>query len=208
MSDNSLPEILVSKAETIVNTLKQTDYQFKEKIDEANGIYDCDCNGFVGFILEKLAEEHYLLIPKEAGQYRPRAFKYFEFFDSLTPDSTQGWRKVDLLADARRGDIVAWRFPEIKIGHNTGHVLFLAETPTADDTGALKARVYDSAAQAHFDDTRATSVSHTGVGSGFMNFRVDAEGRPIAFQFAPGDAFESFPIAIGRVGPLPEIAAS
>lgn len=204
MTDNPLPEQLASKAENIVNTLTQTDYQSHEKIDTTLGIYDCDCNGFVGFVLDAVAPEHFKMIPKETTQLRPRAFKYFEFFVSLTPESPGGWHRIDLLRDARRGDIMAWRFPEIKVGHNTGHVLFLAETPVVDDSGHSSVRVYDSAAQAHFDDTRATGKFPTGVGTGFIHFQVDAEGKPIAFQFAPSDGFETFAIAIGRVEPLSE----
>jgi hypothetical protein len=64
--------------------------------------------------------------------------------------------------------------------------------------------VYDSAAGPHFDDTRGdgTVDSPSGVGTGFINFQVDADGRPIAFQFGPSAGFDVFPIAIGRVEPF------
>lgn len=48
---NILPQQLAARAESIVDTLKQTDYQHHDNIDIAKGIYDCDCNGFVGFVL-------------------------------------------------------------------------------------------------------------------------------------------------------------
>ena len=167
------------------------------------GIYDCDCNGFVGFVLERAARYHYKMIPKETDQPRPRAFKYYEFFRLWTPESTGGWHQIDFLRDARRGDIIAWRFPEVDIeeGKNTGHVFFVAETPTIIDSDIFAIRVYDSAAVAHFDDTRGDGES--GVGSGFINFAVDDTGRPMAFQFGPSeDQFVTLPIAIGRVEPL------
>jgi hypothetical protein len=112
------------------------------------------------------------------------------------------------LKDARRGDIIAWRFPEIETGHDTGHVCFAAETPVVDDSGIFSVRVYDSAAEPHFDDTRGDGDGEfeSGVGSGFTNFKVDELGRPTAFQFAPSKDFTTLPIAIGRVEPLPEIA--
>jgi hypothetical protein len=204
MPSNPLPAQLASQAESIVNTLKQTDYQFTEKIDQANGVYDCDCNGFVGFVLQGASAEHYSMIPIEANQPRPRAFEYYDFFDTLTPESTGGWHRIDYLKDARRGDIIAWRFPEVVAGQNTGHVFFVGDTPKLD-SGVFAVRVYDSADQPHFQDTRGAGAGQfpTGVGSGFINFQVDAEGRPIAFQFSPSAAFETFPIAIGRVEPLP-----
>ncbi|MGA7410220.1 MAG: hypothetical protein WBW33_07025 [Bryobacteraceae bacterium] len=51
----SLPQQLASQAEFIVNNLQQTDYQHTENIDEDRGVYDCDCNGFVSFVMERAA---------------------------------------------------------------------------------------------------------------------------------------------------------
>jgi hypothetical protein len=206
----TLPEQIAALAESIVNTLTQTDYQHADKIDPATGVYDCDCNGFVGFVLPAVAPQHFALIPQETSQPRPRAFEYFDFFASLTPDSTGGWRRIDLLTDARRGDIMAWRFPTIEPDENTGHVVIVAETPSLDPSGGFFVmRVYDSAAEAHFDDTREpggqpSPTGKTGVGSGFINFKVDGAGRPIAYLFAPPITAEySYrSIAIGRAEPL------
>jgi hypothetical protein len=91
----------------------------------ATHAYDCDCNGFVGFVLERFAPDHYLMIPKEPDQPRPRAFKYYSFFNSLnpqspeSPESSGGWHRIDFLPDTRRGDIIAWQFPEIVVDQNT-----------------------------------------------------------------------------------------
>jgi hypothetical protein len=206
MPQDSVPDQLASQAESIVNNLKQTDYQHDENIDVAQGIYDCDCNGFVGFVLENVAPAHYAMIPIEAGQTRPRAFKYYGFFASLTPESTGGWVRIDALQDAQWGDIIAWRFPTIEQDENTGHVFFVAEPPTVDDSGVFAVRVYDSAAEPHFDDTRGTGPGRfpTGVGSGYINFVVDGAGRPTADQFAPPITaeFEYVQMAIGRAKPL------
>jgi hypothetical protein len=202
----SLPEQIAAQAELIVNSVRQTDYQHTDKIDVDLGTYDCDCNGFVAFVMERAAPKHYALIPKEEDQPRPRAFKYYEFFSSLTPESAGGWHRIDFLQDARRGDIIAWRFPEIEKGHDTGHVLFAAETPVVDEAGIFSVQLYDSAAEPHFDDTRGDGAGEfaSGVGSGFINFLVDDQGRPTAFQFAPADGFKTLPIAIGRVERLIE----
>ena len=200
----SLPGQIATQAEFVVNNLQQTDYQHTDNIDVDRGIYDCDCNGFVSFVMERAAPDHYAEIPKETDQPRPRAFKYYDFFNSLTPESADGWHRIDFLQDARRGDIMAWRFPEIKPGHDTGHALFLAETPVADGSGVFSVRVYDSAAEPHFEDTRGDREGQfaSGVGSGFINFTVDDLGRPEAFQFAPSEGFTTLPIAIGRCEPL------
>lgn len=200
----SLPGQIADQAEFIVNNLRRTDYQHQDHIDVDLGIYDCDCNGFASFVMERAAPDHYAMIPKEMDQPRPRAFKYYEFFHALTPESTDGWHEIEFMRDARRGDLIAWRFPQIETGHDTGHVCFAGETPVADDSGNFSVRVYDSARQPHFDDTRGDGEGEfaSGVGSGFLHFRVDDLGRPTAFQFAPSDGFKTLPIAIGRVEPL------
>ncbi len=112
--------------------------------------------------------------------------------------------------DARRGDIMAWRFPTIEQDENTGHVVIVAATPSLDPSGDFfVVRVYDLANEAHFDDTRepggqSSPTGEAGVGSGFINFKVDGAGRPIAYLFAPPITAEySYrPIAIGRAEPL------
>jgi hypothetical protein len=109
----------------------------------------------------------------------------------LAPDATDDWVSIELLSEAQRGDILTWRLPTIQKGEDTGHVVTLAETPNLDTTGAFyTVRVYDSAAEAYFADTRAPSGAPspkgaTGVGSGVLNYKVDGTGRPIAYLFAP-----------------------
>jgi hypothetical protein len=206
----TLTDQIAAKAELIVNTFTQTDYQHADEINAATGVYDCDCNGFVGLVLSSVAPKHFGLIQPEPGQSRPRAFVYYDFFAALTPESTGSWRRIDLLTDVRRGDIMAWRFPTIEPYEDTGHVVIIAETPTLDPSGDFFVmRVYDSAAEAHFDDTREpdgqpSPKGKTGVGSGFINFKVDGVGRPIAYLFAPPATAEySYrPIAIGRTQPF------
>ena len=209
-----LPQDIAAKAELIVNTLTQTDYQHKDHIIEQSGVYDCDCNGFTAYVLRRTALPNFEAIPIDTQpnsvELRPRAFEYYDFFASLTPQSTGGWKRVDLLSDAGRGDILAWRAPTIEAHVDTGHVVTLAETPHLDPSGEFYVvRVYDSAAEAHFDDTRMpggqpSPKGTTGVGSGFLNFKVDGAGRPIAYLFAPSTTGEySYrPIAIGRAQPM------
>jgi hypothetical protein len=210
----ALPQDIATMAESVVNTLTQTDYQHVDNILPQSGVYDCDCNGFAAFVLRAVALQNFEAIPIDTQvgsvESRPRAFEYYDFFASLTPQSTGGWNRVDLLSDAGRGDIMAWRSPTIELHVNTGHVVILAETPALDPSGEFySVRVYDSAAEAHFDDTRMpdgqpSPTGTKGVGSGFLNFKVDGEGRPIAYLFAPPITaqYSDRPIAIGRAQPL------
>jgi hypothetical protein len=85
-------------AESIVNTLTQTDYQHVDNIDPSTGVYDCDCNGFAAFILRAVALQNFEEIPIDTQvgsvESRPRAFEYYGFFASLTPQSAGGWSRV------------------------------------------------------------------------------------------------------------------
>jgi hypothetical protein len=101
---------------------------------------------------------------------------------------------------------MAWRFETLEKGKNTGHVVILAERPKLDPSGAFYvARVYDSTIETHFDDTRLpdgqpSPKGKTGVGSGVINFKIDGDGRPIAYLFGPPLTAQYFyrTIAIGR----------
>ena len=202
----ALPEDIAALAEDIVNTLIHTVYQHTDKIDAATGVYDCDCNGFVAHVLKTVAPENLAAIPINTEQpgpdeTRPRAFEYYDYFASLTSRSTGAWSRINLLSDAGRGDVMAWRHATLVKGKNTGHVVILAETPRLDASGAFYvARVYDSTEEPHFEDTRPSPKGDTGVGSGFVNFRVDGAGHPIAYLFSPPltAQYAYLPIAIGR----------
>jgi hypothetical protein len=200
----SLADQVAEQAEFIVNNLRQTDYQYTENIDAAYGVYDCDCSQFANFVLSQAAPDHYGTLVAAAGEPVPRAFDYYDFFSSLPPQAGDGWEQVEVLADAARGDLIAWRlFPHPEPGHDTGHVVFVADAPIVDDQGNFAVRVYDSAIVPHFDDTRGDDPGQwpSGVGSGFINFQVGDDGQPVAFQFSPplSSVFTSLPIAIGRL---------
>ena len=85
-------------------------------------------------------------------------------------------------------------------------MVILAEAPKLAASGDFfTVRVYDSAPEAHFDDTRApdgnpSPTGATGVGSGILNFKVDGAGRPLAYLFAPPltAQYSYHTIAVGR----------
>lgn len=167
-------------------------------------VYDCDCSQFANFVLSGVAPDHYATLVAAAGEPVPRAFDYYRFFSSLPPEAGDGWEQVQVLADAARGDLIAWQlFSQPELGHDTGHVVFVAGPPVLDDQGYFVVRVYDSAIVPHFDDTRGDGPGQwpSGVGSGFINFQVGDDGQPVAFQFSPplSSPFTALPIAIGRL---------
>jgi hypothetical protein len=65
----SLPDQIASQAESS-STISRRRITHIEHIDVAAGVYNCDCNGFMAFVLGSVAPAHYHLIPKETGQPR------------------------------------------------------------------------------------------------------------------------------------------
>jgi hypothetical protein len=202
-NDDSLDSRVVAEARHILQTVRYTHYQHHTHIDPATGTYDCDCSEFIGYVLEQIAPANYALIPKEEHQPRPRPFKYYEHFHSL-PDNSPGWHPIRKITSVRPGDIIAWRVPDIEKDEDTGHVMIVAAKPEPRGPGLVTVRVYDSSVLPHVDDTRGDNKGdyRSGVGEGCIVFRVDSDGRPIAFQFRPLDHFHEDPIAIGRIYPL------
>lgn len=198
---DSLGEPIGTEAEHIVHSLKHTHYQHNEEIHPSTGTYDCDCSGFVSYVLKRVAPEHLQVIPKESGWAIPRAFKYEEFFRSLAGHPEKGWRAIAVLPEVRRGDIMAWALPQnLGKDEDTGHVFVVAAPPTKLEEGLFAVRVCDSSTVRHYDDSRAKGGEpfQTGVGIGTIHFKVDGGGKPQSFQFGKGDAFHSAPIAMGR----------
>ena len=199
--DGSVGERVGHEAEHIVHTLRHTHYQHKEYINVDTGTYDVDCSGFVSFVLQQVAPEHLQVIPKESGWEIPRAFKYEEFFSSLSSHPERGWSPIQDLSQVRRGDIVAWSLPD-HLGKegDTGHVFVVAAAPAKLEADLLAVRACDSSTLRHYHDSRRRDdgTFQTGVGAGTIHFKVDVAGKPLSFQFGPGDKFHSVPIAIGR----------
>ena len=200
-TQSSLGEQTAGAAEQIIAHAQHTRYQHETFVDLATGTYDFDCSGFVSFILDEIAHEQYEEIPKESDRDRPRAFKYYEFLHFLVAEAIDGWTSIERLADCQRGDVIAWRFAELVPGRDTGHVCIVAAAPQPIDDVIWSVKVDDSSAIPHFEDTRGLGGSspETGVGSGVINFRLDPNGHPIAYQFNPDDGFRMHPIAIGRL---------
>jgi hypothetical protein len=194
--DDELSKIIGAEAERIVNNVKHTHYQYEMIVDASNGTYLMDCSEFVSYVLEQTAPQHLVTIPRAAGVELPRAFEFYNYFHTIQSNN-DGWHPIHRLANASRGDVIAWRIPgPIEPGKDTGHVFIVAERPMAQSEGIYRVFAYDSSDIPHNDDTRQTGV--TGVGSGIISFQVDASGAPIAFQFKIGDSFHNYPVAIGR----------
>ena len=184
-------------------------------------MYDLDCSEFVSYVLRETTPEHYARIPKGTHQTCPGALEFAAYFESLTYDdvngwrrrceiddalvyeSSQGWLRVERLADVRRGDVIAWRFAHAAPGADAGHVLLVADKPARAGSGVTAVRVFDSRRTPGLEASQTPLDSfESGMGIRTLLFQVSRSGAPTAVQFAPSDRFHPLPIVIGRLEPL------
>jgi hypothetical protein len=190
---------VADEALRILESTRHTRYQHDIFIDEATGTYNVDCSGFVSYILGRVAPAHLDLIPIPGAESRLLAQDYYTYFSSLASETTNGWRQIQLLPDARRGDLIAWPLPPPN--PDTGHIFVVASdpVPVADDILAVMA--YDASDILHYDDSRGSGPGQfpTGVGSGTFHIQINSAGVPVAFQFDQPDPLITDNIAIGRI---------
>lgn len=193
---------VAAEAEALLLSVQHTAYTHDTYVDSATGTYDMDCSAYVGYVLQRIAPQHYGTIHNGGGAHGPLAVDFYRRFHALPPGGTDGWRPIQPLADARRGDIVAWELPGAGPGDNTGHVFIVVDNPQILDGGIVAVRVHDSSDVIHYDDTRGQGGDSpaTGLGSGTIHFQYGSSG--IEFQFGPCDPYNDAPVAIGRIEPL------
>jgi hypothetical protein len=148
--------------------------------------------------LKRIAPQQFGELAIEPGHARPRAAIYFKLLNSLREQPLPGWKAIRQIGHAQRGDIIAWELPaSIQEPGDTGHVVIVAVDAVQQTKSIWRVEVYDSSGIHHDADSRPDHSS--GVGKGIINFRVNEEGEPIAFQFNSRANFHQVPIAIGRL---------
>jgi hypothetical protein len=204
---NAAARSVHKEATRILNSIEKTKYQHRTEMDEEKGVYLCDCSGLVGYILNRSvgADGSGAL---GDGRKRPLAMHYEKFF-AAAPTKADGesrWQRIERLADARPGDIIAWRHEKPKPG-NTGHVVIVDQRPVAENDGLVRVVFIDSTTRPMVDDTRPKGTN--GVGRGTMWFKVDENGSPIAhIRGARATEPKTEAISIGRALPAPKKSAS
>jgi hypothetical protein len=198
---NAASQSVSDEARRILNNIKTTEYKHDTKIDESKGAYYCDCSGFVGYVLNRTVGNDDRKGPLHNGDSRPVAMEYEKFFAAVPAkaDGTGRWQHIVRLADARPGDVIAWRHEKPMPG-NTGHVVIVDQRPVLEKDGLVRVVVIDSTTKPQVDDTRAAGTS--GIGRGTMWFTVDDAGRPAGYVRGSRTAKpKNEPISIGRALP-------
>jgi len=201
---------LLTEAERILGNVKSARYQHVTYVDEADGIYNFDCSGFVDYSLQQVLPESLSVVRFSPNSFdRQRAKDYYHHFANLgSGENPGGWYRVEKPAELSPGDVIAWLRSPWSDSDGTGHVMIVKSYPTIvkNHTNELGIAIIDSTRSPHADDSRTKGT--TGVGTGTISIVTNTDGNAIGFRWRDGKStFVRFTkIAFGQVGEL--IAAS
>jgi hypothetical protein len=172
-------------------------------VDTKTGTYDVDSATFVGILLAAAAPHHLALVPRAGEKPYPEIHELLDFLQGKLP---HGWHRIEKLAKARPGDVVAWRPVKATQAAGTGHVAIVAGRSELDANGeAWTLPVHDASENAHFEDSRDRGGKyHAGIGSGTLKLRADEGGAAVAVQAGPGAQFHKAAVVVVRLADLSE----
>ncbi|HEX5033302.1 MAG TPA: hypothetical protein VFW62_02365, partial [bacterium] len=166
------PKVVTASAKVLADIdliekkLKTSIYNPNTKVDLEKGIFEFDCSGMVNWILERSAPVAFAELKAE----RPRVIEYVKALKAIPVNQpSAGWRRVEKIADAEPGDVIAWPTPDWYPSTATGHMGILVAPPLKVDGGYLL-RIADSTSYPHGDDSREGG---TGFGYGGVLITVD-----------------------------------
>lgn len=177
---NKLTQAVHDEAMRILDSIQLTEYRHTTDIDEKKGKYYCDCSGFVGYVLNRTVSKDDKKGPFGNGDRRPLAMDYEKGF-AKAPQSAANdarWQQIVHIADARPGDVIAWRH-EKPLPNNTGHVVIVDQAPVVEKDGLVRVGVIDSTTLPSADITKEKGKS--GIGRRTMWFKVDSAGHALSY---------------------------
>jgi hypothetical protein len=172
------------EAYRMFQNMESTDYVHPPYVvDDAMGVYQFDCLGFVDHVLINADPAGYKLIGKGLNPTVESYASYFGRLDPVRPD-TAGWIKVVHPVDLKPGDVCLWLKPTTL---DTGHMWIIAGEPKINPkrNSEVLVRIFDSS-KSHSDDSRTGSAYPLGLGSGILGMMEDGEGNPIGLYWDGG----------------------
>ncbi|KAB2838414.1 NlpC/P60 family protein [bacterium] len=179
----------------IEKRVKTTVYNHKTQVDFAKGQFEFDCSGMVNWILQQAAPTAYAELKSE----RPRVAEYVKALKKIPYDQpSAGWRRVQKIADAEPGDVIAWPTPDWYPSDATGHMGIVAAKPEKVSGGYL-IRIADATSLPHGEDSREGG---TGFGYGDILITVDPDtgagtGQGWTGRYSANTVIKT-PIYVGR----------
>jgi hypothetical protein len=155
-----------------------------------------DCSGFVNNVAQAYFPAAYNdLITFAKG--RPSVSIYYQMVSQASANSSI--TPVASMSELAAGDIIMWIYKgaeKIKLGA-TGHMMLVLAP--ADEIASNQYRLFvaDSADSGHDQDTRGPH--QTGLGMGYIYFKTNANGFPIAYSWDNAVSWKtSSPIQLGH----------
>jgi hypothetical protein len=173
-------QALLNEARRELTAITQTHYVHRTHVDEASGVFEFDCSGFVGYALSRAAPAAFETLV-DATRRRPLA-KHFEAFFTAP---RAPWTSVARVADLVPGDVIAWLEPPVKHSRNTGHVMIVADAPRPGErAGELVVAVFGSSHSGHGTSDVRVRDHRDGLGTGQLVLIADADGRPVGYRWS------------------------
>jgi len=184
MADTSRPsatERVVGIIGDIRRTMVASRYQHVTRVRTRAGEYFFDCSGMATWILKRSAPGALATVGRPNGR-RPLARHFFQTIARIAPGKKRGaWKRLERIANAKPGDVLAWIRPDWFPSKSTGHVAFILDTPKPNPgpVPGLLFRIADASKFRHEDDTR--KPGETGFGIGTLLVPTDPAGRPLGY---------------------------
>ncbi len=186
--------LVLTEISEVRDTVRETKYQHRTKVRRSKGYYAWDCSGMANWILRRTSRKAY----RALRQKRPKAKHYYSAINRApTSRSRRGWKKLGGIADARPGDLFAWKRTKTA----SAHVGFIIDIPRPSEqvAGGWVVRIADATAQPHLDDERKDSPEG-GFGFGTMMFVTDEDGHTEFYGWhGERSRLNPTPVVFGRV---------
>jgi len=159
---------LLEKIRFVDEHLKTSVYNHDTKVDIPKGRFEFDCSGLVNWLLKQVAPTAYAELKSD----RPRVLEYAKTLKAIAYDKpSAGWRRIQKIADAEPGDVIAWPTPDWYPSDATGHMGIVYAKPEKVSGGYL-VRIADATSYPHGEDSREGG---TGFGYGTIFIAVDPD---------------------------------
>lgn len=172
---------LFAEAERELAAMRRSHYEHHTRVDEASGLFDYDCSGFVGYALSRISPDALRVVAERTSRPRPLA-KHFE--EALASPSAP-WQAVARVDDVQAGDVISWLEPKDIVSRNTGHVMIIAGPAhpgaRADE---LVVEVIDSSHSAHGKGDTRHAHHRNGLGRGQIVVIVDGARHPVGYRWS------------------------
>ena len=194
---------LADEAARELSVVRASTYAHRTRVDEAAGVFDYDCSGFVVYALRKVAPGALEPLRVHASG-RPLARDFVALFETEDGSAIAPWHAIRRVAELARGDVIAWRKPAEVESRNTGHVMIATGTPTMRAEGEWVVPIVDSTAAPHGKSDDRFSPKKSGLGRGTIVLLADAAGAPYGYRWSEwrGSHPHRTTIALGRLGAI------